>query len=91
MELAKYRDSSVDLLATDKTRYFAQPRPITVNYLMSEKNNATVQTYHSLENLAKNNMFAVKPWCFDRCNKELWAICIFSSIGHAHPARAMVL
>ena len=42
MELAKYRDSSVDLLATDKTRYFAQPRPITVNYLMSEKNNATV-------------------------------------------------
>ena len=26
--LAKYRD----LLATDKSRYFAQPRPIIVNY-----------------------------------------------------------
>ena len=46
--IAKYRDLSVasgsiicrsrrlrqiiDLLATDKSRYFAQPRPITVNY-----------------------------------------------------------
>ena len=47
---AKYRDLSVsrrsiiclslrlwqiiDLLATDKSRYFAQPRPINVNYLL---------------------------------------------------------
>ena len=47
--IAKYRDLSVsrrsiiclslrlrqiiDLLATDKSRYFAQSRPITVNYL----------------------------------------------------------
>ena len=47
--IAKYRDSSVsrrsiiclslrlrqiiDLLATDKSRYFARPRPIIVNYL----------------------------------------------------------
>ena len=35
--LAKYRDLSVarrsiDLLATDKSRYFAQPRPIIDNY-----------------------------------------------------------
>ena len=34
--MAKYRDLSVSqrhLLATDKSRYFAQPRPIIVNYL----------------------------------------------------------
>ena len=37
--IAKYRDLSVsrlrqiiDLLATDKSRYFAQPRPIIFNY-----------------------------------------------------------
>ena len=50
---AKYRDLSVsrrsiiclslrlrqiiDLLATDKSRYFAQPRPIIVNYLLTKK------------------------------------------------------
>ena len=37
--IAKYRDLStsrrsqiIDLLAADKSRYFAQPRPIIVNY-----------------------------------------------------------
>ena len=37
--IAKYRDLSVsrisiiiDLLASDKSRYFAQPRPIIINY-----------------------------------------------------------
>ena len=43
--IAKYRDLSVsrsiclsriDPLATDKSRYFAQPRPIIVNYLRKE-------------------------------------------------------
>ena len=53
--IAKYRDLSVsrrsiiclilrlrqiiDLLATDKSRYFAEPRPIIVNYHASEKYN----------------------------------------------------
>ena len=40
--IAKYRDLSItpprlreiiDLLATDKSRYFAQPRPIITHYL----------------------------------------------------------
>ena len=36
--IAKYRDLSlshviIDLLATDKSRYFAQPHPIIANYL----------------------------------------------------------
>ena len=51
--IAKYRDLSVarrsiiclslrlrqiiDLLATDKSRYFAQPRPIIANYLQTRR------------------------------------------------------
>ena len=30
--------SSIDLLATDKSRYFGQPRPIIVNYLHDHTN-----------------------------------------------------
>ena len=38
--IAKYRDflmslQIIDLLATDKSQYFAQPRPIIVNWLNS--------------------------------------------------------
>ena len=54
--IAKYRDLSVsrrsiiclslrlrqiiDLLASDKSRYFAQPRPIIVNYLYCTNSNS---------------------------------------------------
>ena len=31
-DLAVSRRSMIDLLATDKSRYFCQPRPTTVNY-----------------------------------------------------------
>ena len=37
--IAKYHQiSSIDLLATDKSRYFGQPRPIIVNYLHDHTN-----------------------------------------------------
>ena len=31
-DLSLFRSSIIDLLPTDKSRYFAQPRPIIVNY-----------------------------------------------------------
>ena len=44
--IVKYRDLShlIDLLATDKSRYFAQPRPTIVKYLLYCVNVEKVQS-----------------------------------------------
>lgn len=36
-------------------------------------------------------MFAVQPWSLDCGNEELGAVGVFASVGHAEPARAVVL
>ena len=67
--IAKYRDLSVsrrsiiclslrlrqiiDLLATDKSRYFAQPRPIIVNYFVFPVNRK-VKRHFTCKHLSEN-------------------------------------
>lgn len=48
-------------------------------------------TYHSLQNFPKDDVFAVQPWSLDCGNKELGAVGVFASVGHAEPTRAVVL
>ena len=45
----------MDLLATDKSRYFAQPRPITVKYLQSEKHKEAWTTKKGRESGVKGS------------------------------------
>lgn len=47
-------------------------------------------THHALENLAKNNMSAIKPTCFLGGNEELRAIGVLASISHGEPTRSVV-
>ena len=60
--IAKYRDlsvsrwsiiSSIDLLTTDKKRYFAKPRPIIVNYSLMICFQRRLYLNHSLNGLGK--------------------------------------
>lgn len=49
------------------------------------------ETHHSLENFAKDDVFAIQPWSLNGGDEELGAIGVFASIGHAEPASAVVL
>ena len=48
-------------------------------------------TYHSFQHFPKYNMSTIQPFCFYCCDKELRAICVFSSICHTQPAWTIVL
>ena len=48
------------------------------------------ETHHALQNFAKHYVLAIQPGCLDCCDKELGTIGVFASVGHAHPAGAIV-
>lgn len=48
-------------------------------------------THHPLENFSKDNMFAVQPCSRNSSDEELGTIGVFASVGHAEPARAVML
>ena len=56
--IVKYRDLSylIDLLATDKSRYFAQPRPTIIKYLLNcvnvEKFSQLINTFNVRNNFS---------------------------------------
>ena len=56
-----------------------------------ENNDIYFWTHHSFKNFPKNNMFAIQPASFYSCDKELWAIGIFTSISHTQPAWTIML
>ena len=47
----------IDLLATDKSRYFAQPRPIIVNYLLLTEITKSHLNNHYLSTLWRENKY----------------------------------
>lgn len=49
------------------------------------------ETHHSLQNFSKDDVFAVQPRSLNCGNEELGAIGVFTSVGHAEPASAVVL
>lgn len=48
-------------------------------------------SYHSFDNLAKNNMSTIKPWCLLNRDEELRSIGILASIGHGQPSSTIML
>lgn len=46
--------------------------------------------YHSFDNVAKNNVFTIKPLSFYKSDEKLAAVCVRSGIGHGHPARTVM-
>ncbi len=53
--------------------------------------NKVGDTHHALQDFAKHNVFAVKPWRLDRGDEELGAVGVFAGIGHAEPTRTIML
>lgn len=50
-----------------------------------------LMTHHPFQNFSKDDMFAVQPGSSDSSDKELGTVGVFASIGHAEPARAIML
>lgn len=48
-------------------------------------------THHPLQNFSKDNMFAIQPRSRNSRDEELGAVGVFASVGHAEPARAVML
>lgn len=49
------------------------------------------ETHHALQDLAKDHMFPIEPWCLHGGNEELGAVSVFARVGHAQPPGAIVL
>ena len=43
---------------------------------------------HTRNNLSKDNMFVIQPWSFSSTQKELWPICIWSTVCHRQDSRS---
>lgn len=52
---------------------------------------ARSDTHHPLENLAKDDVFAVQPRSLNGGDEELGAVGVFAGVGHAEPAGGVVL
>ncbi|KYN42251.1 hypothetical protein ALC56_00064 [Trachymyrmex septentrionalis] len=48
-------------------------------------------SYHSFDNLAKDDMSTIEPRCLLNCDKELRPVGILASIGHGQPSSAIML
>ncbi len=48
-------------------------------------------TYHSFDDLPKDNVTSIKPGGFHSGDEELRTIRVFASVGHAQPTRALVV
>ncbi|KYN13003.1 hypothetical protein ALC57_14849 [Trachymyrmex cornetzi] len=48
-------------------------------------------SYHSFDNLAKDDMSTIEPRCLLNCDKELRPVGILASIGHRQPSSTIVL
>lgn len=57
----------------------------------SMKSASELDTHHPLQDFSKNDMFAVQPGGHDGGDEELGAVGVLASVGHAEPARAVVL
>jgi len=47
--------------------------------------------YHSLDYFSKNNVTTIEPWGLLSGNEELRSVGVFTGIGHAQPASAIML
>lgn len=48
-------------------------------------------THHPLEDFSEDNVFAIQPCSRNSSDEELGTVGVFASIGHAEPARAVML
>lgn len=48
-------------------------------------------THHALQNFSKHHVFAIQPGSLNGGDEELGAVGVLSSVGHAEPARTVVL
>lgn len=48
-------------------------------------------THHALQDLAKDDVFSIEPWCLHGGNEELGTVSVFACVGHAQPSWAIVL
>lgn len=48
-------------------------------------------THHPFKNFSKDDVFVIQPWSSDGSDEELGTVGVFASIGHAEPARAVML
>ena len=76
--IAKYRDLSVSR-RSDKSRYFAQPRSIIVNYLQLYK--CDIEEYKAMHDNRKWGLFSVNmPCCY-----QIWATPLHMNVNSLLP------